>query len=691
MYLSKIEIKNYRLLEKVELYLEAKTEDKTKENETRTTVIVGRNNSGKTSLTELFRRLLEDKKPSFNLEDLSLSAHVKFIEAFKCYSEDAEEDEKIRKILPVISVKLSIRYEDYSYGPLSEFIVDLNEDCNEALIEIRYQLQDKKTKSFFSDIDNVDNKSKFYRIIKERFKEFYAPVIIAVDPNDDKNQKISEWSKLNALFKSGFINAQRGIVDVTHKDINQLGKIFAAILESAETDTNDANAEDIALNLKNEVEIMQDKIDLKFKEELKKLIPDFSLFGYPGLDDPNIVAETTLDVKSLMQNNTKILYENVNGADLPETYSGMGMRNLIFILLKLYEFFRDYRSSDQLSRIHLIFIEEPEAHLHPQMQEVFIKQIDKISDIFSKRYNDGIPWPVQFVITTHSSHLANQASFESIRYFHTTRKTFKTQIKDMRKGLHDTPEPEKILKEDREFLHKFMTLTRCDLFFADKAVLFEGLTERLLLPMMINKIDSEHPAEQSLSSQYISYIEVGGAYAYKFFKLLDFLELPALIITDIDSVKKNAKKRYEACKVSESERISNTTIKKWCCNEIITPAELIRRHNEGKTDRTHICRLAYQVPETNDNLGPCGRSFEEAFILANLDKFGLQGSTDLATAAWEKANEIEKKSDFAMEYLICTTDWNVPRYIREGFNWFVNIKRPDLLSSLEVTGLMDTV
>ncbi len=55
----------------------------------------------------------------------------------------------------------------------------------------------------------------------------------------------------------------------------------------------------------------------------------------------------------------------------------------------------------------------------------------------------------------------------------------KTKIKDLRKGLNHIP------IEDKKFLHQYMTLTRCDLFFADKAILVEGLSERLLLPVII--------------------------------------------------------------------------------------------------------------------------------------------------------------------------------------------------------------
>ena len=99
MHIHKINIKNFRLLVNVDLYLEK-----------RTTVIVGRNNSGKTSLTELFRRLLSENTPTFQLEDFSLSAHEQFWKAFVLKSQGRAEDE-IRTALPVIEVRLTISYD----------------------------------------------------------------------------------------------------------------------------------------------------------------------------------------------------------------------------------------------------------------------------------------------------------------------------------------------------------------------------------------------------------------------------------------------------------------------------------------------------------------------------------------------------------------------------------------------------
>ncbi|MFS7180564.1 ATP-dependent endonuclease, partial [Serratia proteamaculans] len=91
------------------------------------------------------------------------------------------------------------------------------------------------------------------------------------------------------------------------------------------------------------------------------------------------------------------------------------------------------------------------------------------------------------------------------------------------------------------------------MFFADKAVLIEGTSERLLLPAMIRKTDAAAPGEPQLGSQYLTVMEVGGAYAHRFFDLLSFLELRTLIITDIDSVKRNANNKRVATPVANGE------------------------------------------------------------------------------------------------------------------------------------------
>jgi putative ATP-dependent endonuclease of the OLD family len=658
MHLQNIKVRNFRLLQDISIILEEQS-----------TVIVGRNNSGKTSLTEVMKRILNET-PVFRLEDFSVSTHPSFWDAFVQKAKGLPEEE-VRKILPSIEINLTFSYKkNEAFGALSDFIVDLNPACTEALVVIKYRLKDGKLDDFFADFVDTDKKFRpeFFRALREKIPHFYGASVFAIDPNDPSNEKSVDTSALRSLCGSGFINAQRGLDDTTNKDRAVIGKVLENLFTTAKANEDDdkyTTAQELDLAVK----AIQEKIGEDFNKKLNELLPALAFFGYPGLSALNteLLTETTLDVERLLNNHTKLCYKGDNGVHLPESYNGLGARNIILILLQLHEFFKNYLAMETRPAVHLVFIEEPEVHLHPQMQEVFIRHLGDIAEKFSAAL--GHRWPVQFVVSTHSSHIANEAHFETIRYFLATSEAVgkppKTIVKDLRQGLAEKAKP------DRDFLHQYMTLTRCDLFFADKAVLIEGTTERLLLPKIIQMIDKEHtPNGKTLGTQYLSILEIGGAYAHIFFDLLEFLDLRTLIITDIDTVAPNG--NGKKCLVSQGKRTSNACIKAWFNNKDIEPTALL-----AATDAQKIIgkrRLAYQLPEVKD--GACGRSFEDAFMLANETLFPCEGSTVEAREekAWEEAQDV-KKSEFALQHAM-KEGWKIPHYIRGGLIWLAENDMP---------------
>lgn len=665
MYISKIKVRNFRLLADVELVLESET-----------TLIVGRNNSGKTSLSEVIRRFLLDQSPKFQIEDFSSTSYDRFCEALRAKIV-GEKNDVVRALIPSIELRIFFHYDPAhtDLGPLSDFIIDLDPDCNEALAVIRYELGDGGIEALFEGQPTEEltdeTRPKFFRSLRDRIPLLFTVKVWAEDPSDSTNRKQMSYKALCSLLKAGFVNAQRGLDDNTSKETDVLAKILEGLFTTATSPTSDVSDQQIAQALQEAVKEIQQKIDTDFNVKLKGLMPTLATFGYPGLGGPEIATETTLDVKRLLSNHTKVRYAGQHGILFPESYNGLGVRNLVFILLQIVSFYRTFRAEPNAYGVHLVFIEEPEAHLHPQMQEVFIRQLSKIAQQLNTQDGMGLPWPVQFVVSTHSSHIANAAGFEAIRYFLPTSATdlagvCQTKIKDLRDGLKQTS------TEHKKFLHQYLTLTRCDLFFADKTVLIEGTSERLMLPVILKKMEEAELGVPKLSSQYMTIMEVGGAYAHLFFDLLDFLELRSLIITDIDSVIVTG---GVACPVHEGAATSNACINKWFSGGDHSLAALLASSDQEKIKG--LKRIAFQRPETAD--GPCGRTFEDAFMLANREMFGIDETlpNDQAQKAWAMLEKI-KKSEFALKHAIDETGWIAPGYILDGLKWLAGSNAPAL-------------
>lgn len=190
------------------------------------------------------------------------------------------------------------------------------------------------------------------------------------------------------------------------------------------------------------------------------------------------------------------------------------------------------------------------------------------------------------------------------------------------------------------------------------------------MPRICKLVDADLAEADRLGRQFVTTVEVGGAYAQIFYPLLDYLELKTLVITDLDAVRLDEtkeKKRWVKCPCADGSQTSNSAIKSWYNVKDGEQINLAELHAMSSADKLqNYRRIAYQIPETGS--AHCPRSYEDALILANLGHFGIADDEDAAASAWEAAQDFSK-ADEAIRFAITEANWRVPKYIREGLEW----------------------
>lgn len=403
-----------------------------------------------------------------------------------------------------------------------------------------------------------------------------------------------------------------------------------------------------------------------------------------GID---IAIESSISEKNLLSDNTNLSYRQGGDCSLPETYNGLGYLNLIGILFeietKIQELF------EQPADINLLYIEEPEAHTHPQLQYIFIRNIKSHIKAHRKKLSEDKNKQLQILITSHSSHIVSECNFDDIIYL---KKNGNTVIAKNFNSLKEEYGGDK--QKGFKFVKQYLTINRSELFFADKAICIEGDTERILMTMMMHKIDNKENPEGDiipLLSQNISVIETG-AHSHIFIPLFEFLGIKVLILTDIDAANKNDNGRYIKSHPKEAKYTSNASIKDFFKDTGLDElndqfGELVKKRPEDKIKNN--IRIAYQIPETDGEYQ--ASSFEDAFIALNKDfilknKEGLceyGALKDFSNDEIENGdyynfalNNVKKKSSFASSLLYFDDEngeeaekWAVPHYIEEGLLW----------------------
>lgn len=675
MHIESIKIENFRLLHDCRVDMRELT-----------TLLVGKNNTGKTSFAVLLEKFL--KKPeSFSYSDFPICLRSEL--------QNISEDTDVHDI--TIRMVWRIAYtENDDLAQLSEFMLDL--DSGRRHVNILFECMVEKDKLLRVLPDDEAERRKF--IENNLAGQFLSTKIYAFDDTGYEGKQpfyISERAQLeekerchiDALINFQVIHARRNVASSEDfgRSAKPLSKISTQFFKKREEQSRDAGKKEDGAEEPKEDKVKQlrtllSEIDAQLEEQYADVFGGFlkSSRDFLGLGDLKVVSN--LQSQNLIENSSQVIYGDTANY-LPEQHSGLGYLNILYLLLQI-ELCRD-DFSQRNAPLNLLLMEEPEAHTHPQMQYVFA---DKIHSLVSEINN------LQALLTTHSSHIVSKSNFEDIRYLARGGLEDPVTIKNFHADLL---EEYKKLGDDGmrlfQFLKQYLTINSAELFFASKAIFIEGTTENILLPWFIEKHDEERKSADSeggLSSQNITVLEVG-ANARAFAPFMNFIDVRTLIITDIDTTvakesESTGKISYNACEVSESTHISNETIK-----HFLQAPKDIHSDEYGEWHKKLVSeelpqegkiRVAYQVEED----GYHARSFEDAFLSLNLDEIakkkdelrGLKNIELLDDSAGRGFFELTdkvlgKKSDFAGSILFSALvegqEWQVPRYIKEGLAW----------------------
>ena len=289
MQLSKIKIRNYRLLIDAELEVDPKT-----------TLIVGRNNTAKTSCFECICKVLGGVPFSFNDYPLSkrenLYANISSFMAKEITFEDLCE--RLEPISLEFLVDYSLDDPEENLGALSPFIIDVDVDTTTALIRAEYKLKtdensiwkilepDYYNNGSFSPADDVHN------AIISNFYKLFEIVIYAINPKKPEEKQRKKQKELAELFPFHIIQAERRLGEDGTQD-NSLSSLISDFFDMSEDELDPSVAEKVK-ELRAIVENANKNVQQQSDSILSALVSNAIGFGYPNGEELQLGVTTQL-------------------------------------------------------------------------------------------------------------------------------------------------------------------------------------------------------------------------------------------------------------------------------------------------------------------------------------------------------------------------------------------------------------
>jgi len=503
MYISSLRIQNYRCFE-----------DTRVEFESGVTVLIGENNSGKSSLLNALRLIFE-------------GGGARSLELYDFYRGIPPSPDP-----PSISITATLSSTEgedspAELGTVATWLSEVGEGEWEAKLTYHYYLPDDQRDEFEGQVGDDPSEEEFWRAVERALPKYVSRIDAGQPGTEEPGYERVEPRDLSAFG----VNSLDAIRNVEREMFSGRKPKLRSMLDTVLQEDPDAKQE-----LEDEASQLVD--NLRERINLEAL---FELAEETGAEDggtPDI--DGRLREKDFLKA-LRLVVDAGAGGTLPVTYNGLGYNNLLYISLVLAGLRTETVEEvgpENATVFPMLFIEEPEAHLHPALQFKLLKFIHE-----RVHKEEGSQ---QVFATTHSTHITSATGLDSV-----------VSLSKNQEGDITPSYPGRVFEhmeggdgqESKAYVERFLDATKSTMLFARGVILVEGISEQILIPTLANACG------HSLEDEHIAVVGVGGRTFKHFLPLFGgnlenrspSLDRPVSCIVDADPARRQNGGQYKNC------------------------------------------------------------------------------------------------------------------------------------------------